>query len=129
MFWKIVIFGLFIFLHNQRVLAQPVSCIDPTQSMGWSYINDQIQSITYYLDTQILSVGYISGIFHLANKVPLGVAQKFQTLGYGVSPDPMWNGIRGSYLEILQAQNHCPLLAQNGAYLLSPPSRQDKPNP
>jgi hypothetical protein len=45
-----------------------------------------------------------------------------------VSPDPMWNGIRGSYLEILQAQNHCPLLAQNGAYLLSIASHQDTPN-
>ena len=115
-------------LWQRPAASQPATCIDPSQSWMWSYNNDPIQSITYYLDTQILSVGYVSGIFHLANAVPQPVAQKFQTLGYGVSPDPMWNGIRGTYLEILQAQNHCPLLAQNGAYLLSKPSRQDKPN-
>ena len=109
--------------------AQPTTCLDPSQSWAWQYQNDKIQFITYYLDTQILSVAYRNGIFHLANKVPNGVAQKFQTLGYGVSPDPMWNGIRGSYLEILQAQDHCPLLAQNGAYLLSIASHQDVPNP
>ena len=115
-------------LIQREVLAQPVTCVDPTQSWAWQYQNDKIQFITYYLDTQILSVAYRNGIFHLANKVPLGVAQKFETLGYGVSPDKMWNGIRGSYLEILQAQDHCPLLAQNGAYLLSVRSLQDVPN-
>jgi hypothetical protein len=115
------------FAHHQA-RSQPVTCVDPTQSWAWQYQNDKIQFITYYLDTQILSVAYRNGIFHLANKVPLGVAQKFETLGYGVSPDKMWNGIRGSYLEILQAQDHCPLLAQNGAYLLSVRSLQDAPN-
>jgi hypothetical protein len=109
--------------------AQPATCIDPTQSWAWSYNNDPIQAITYYLDTQILSVFYVSGIIHLASSVSIGAAQRFQKLGYGVSPDSTWNGMRGSYLEILQAQNHCPLLAQNGAFLLSAPSRQDVPNP
>lgn len=123
----VLIAAITLVLSALSARAQPASCIDPTQSWAWSYSNDPIQAITYYLDTQILSVFYVSGIMHLASSVPIGAAQRFQKLGYGVSPDSTWNGMRGSFLEILQAQNHCPLLAQNGVYLLASPSRQDVP--
>ena len=101
--------------------AQQPTCLDPSQSWQWSYNNDQIQSITYYLDSRVLSVYYAAGTSHLAANVPIGTAQRFQSLGYGVSPDSLWFGMRSSFLQILQAQDFCPLRAQNDAFLLSAP--------
>ena|SRR5579859_127639 len=105
-------------------VAQPVSCVDPTQSYSWSYPADTlIAAISYYLDTEILAVFFKANDgSHFANEVPIGVAQQFQTLGYGVSPDAKWKGICHSYNQILEAQNHCPLLSQITKYLLSRPS-------
>ena len=104
--------------------AQPVSCVDPTQSWAWSYPTDTlISSISYYLDTEILAVFFVANDgSHFANEVPIGVAQQFQTLGYGVSPDAKWNGICHSFNQILEAQNHCPLLSQVQKFLLSRPA-------
>ena len=104
--------------------AQPVSCVDPTQSWSWSYPTDRvIASISYYLDTEILAVFFQAADgSHFANEVPIGVAQQFQTLGYGVSPDAKWNGICRSFNQILESQDHCPLLSQVQKFLLSRPT-------
>lgn len=118
---------LFSLLLTRIAAAQPAYCIDPSQSWSRTYANDGISSITYYLDTRILSTAYLSGTSHLLNAVPLSVAQRFQTIGYGVSPDAIWAQVRYNFMEILQAQDHCPLMAQNGLFLLSNPAR-DTPN-
>lgn len=110
---------------TSRAHSQPASCLDTTQSWTWPYANDPILAVTYYVDVRVLAVSYTDGVIHLASNVPQSVANKFQGIAFGQSPDAYWNSIRGSYSEILQAQSHCPLLAQNGAYLLSAPSRND----
>lgn len=101
--------------------AVPSDCLDPSQSWAWSFTVGPIANINYYLDSQVLAVAYNDGIEHLMNGVPIGVAQRFESIGYGVSPAPIWAGIRYNFTEILQAGNNCPLLAQNGAFLLSAP--------
>ena len=106
-------------LYATPVKAQPVTCLDPTQSWSWAYTADIIQSILYYLNFRLLSVLYADGTMHIQANVPIQTAQRFQSLGFGVSPDKLWNQIRNTRLEVLQAQNHCPLLSQNGGYLLS----------
>lgn len=119
-------FAFLLLLLIPRV-AWAQACLDPTQSWSWTYTNDPIASITYYLDSEVLETIYLSGVVHLLNAVPYVTAQRFQSIGYGVSPDSIWASIRYSYLEILQSQNHCPLLAQDQAYLLSAP-QHDTPH-
>ena len=115
--WITILFCLFA--HS--ALAQAPSCLDPTQSWSWTYNNDPITSITYYLNSQVLNTQYASGVVHLLANVPLNTATRFQRIGWGVSPDPIWAQIRYSFMEVLQGSKFCPLLAQNGAYLLSAP--------
>lgn len=103
--------------------AQSPSCLDATQAWSWTYQNDPITSITYYLDSQVLNTHYASGIVHLMADVPITTATRFQHIGWGQSPDPTWAQVRYSFKEILQGAMYCPLLAQNGAYLLSAPQR------
>jgi hypothetical protein len=105
-----------------EVRAQLASCVDPTQSWSWAYSADIIQSIMYYLAFRLLSVTYADTTMHIQANVPTATAQRFQTLGFGVSPDKLWKSIRNYSLEVLQAQNHCPLLSQNGGYLLASPA-------
>ena len=104
--------------YAKAAIAQPATCVDPTQSWSWAYTSDIIQSIMYYLAFRLLSVTYADGTLHIQANVPIATAQRFQSLGFGVSPDKLWAQIRNTRLEILQAQNHCPLLSQNGGYLL-----------
>lgn len=101
--------------------APPASCLDPTQSWAWSYTTGPIANINYYLDSQVLAVAYNDGVEHLMNRVPLNVAQRFESIGYGVSPAPIWAGMRYSFLEILQSSSNCPLMAQSNTFLLSAP--------
>jgi hypothetical protein len=101
--------------------AQSPSCLDASQTFGWSFTTGPIATVNYYLDSQVLSTAYRDGIYHLLAAVPLGTAQRFQQIGYGVSAAPIWAAIRYGYREILQASNHCPLMAQDNAFLLSAP--------
>src|SRR5215471_12451068 len=92
--------------------AQPVACVDPTQSWKWEYSNnDPINFIHYYLSyvnwpkmiwgssnwgdifgpgqiSQVLSTGYNSQIVHEMDNVPMPQATRFNQIGYGVSPGP-----------------------------------------
>lgn len=66
-------------------------------------------------------MAYNDGVEHLLAAVPFGVAQRFQTIGYGVSPAPIWASVRYRFKEVLQNADHCPLLAMDGSFLLSAP--------
>jgi len=118
----LLLFGWAVPVH-----AQAPSCLDPTQSWSWTYTSDPIVSINYYLDSEVLDTQYASGIVHLLYPVPINTAQRFQSIGYGVSPDAIWAAIRYSYLEILQGQDNCPQLSATSNYLLSAP-QHDTPN-
>lgn len=112
---------LVLFLLWSPTAVAQTPCIQSVQVWSNSYSGDPIQFITYYLDQTVLQVVYLNGVQHYMYPVSINTATKFQHLGYGQSPDTLWSQLRYTFMEILQAQNHCPLLAQNGAYLLSMP--------
>jgi hypothetical protein len=108
-----IIFGLIA----APACAQVQPCPDMTQSWSIPYSAGTHQFVSYYLDTNLLAAQTFAGSYNIYTNVPVTVAQLFQSQ---ITADTVFNTrVKGVYSRALLAESGCPLLNENGNYLLA----------